>query len=407
MNRPFCGLVLVLLVFCGPGSGHGFYESQGAASSLALRGFLSGGFGLFTYPAGSAIYAAGDDRVWSGDLRLLVEKDGPEDFHLTANVLQSSRAKGPFLPGGNDLLPLDVERSSLLTWEQHDSGRARAELVVDQLYLQYRTGRLDLALGRQPVNLATTFYFRPNDFFAPFAPQTFFRNYKPGVDGVRGDFRLAELSQLTLVGVLAYDRDPAAANGWNRGPDWSETSLLLRMTRELGGFAGSLLFATVAGQTISGGSLEGEIFKRIGLRAEGHYSAAEEAGGHSCFKLALGLEKLYSNNFSWRLEYFQAGRAGSGNWSSPQLSPGHNRDYAALGLGYEFTPLLNSSFLALAGLGDDSGILSANFLYSLSDETELSTLLSLPFGEAPRPDGVGSEFGGQPRSVMLEYRAYF
>jgi hypothetical protein len=360
-----------------------------------------------TYPGAHSLYETRDDQPWSGDLRLLFEAGGDGALHLSGNLLQGSRAKPPLAPAFRTPAPLDVERSSLLTWEQHDSANSRAELLVDDLYLQYRTRRLDVAVGRQPVNLATTFYFVPNDFFAPFAPQTFFRNYKPGVDGLRADFRLAELSQLTLLGVLAYDRDGAAANGWSRGPDWSATALLLRVSRESAGFQWVLLAGTVEDRTVAGGSLQGELFRGVGLRAEGHYGVPETTDGAAgSVKLAVGLEKLYANNFSWRLEYF---RNGGGPAAVDPLAPTawRNRDYGALGLGYEFTPLLTGSFLLLTALNDASRLWSANLLYSLSNESEVSLLGALPSGARPGPTDAGSEFGRQPRLVLLEYRYYF
>ncbi|MCK4838167.1 MAG: hypothetical protein KAS94_05150 [Desulfobulbaceae bacterium] len=407
MIRASGALLLLLTILCRPGPAQGFYEYQGRESSLELSGFVGVGAGQLTYPADSNLYDVRDDQAWSGDLRLLIEAGDNDGLHLSANVLQSSRAKVPFIAAVSDLIPLDVQRSSLLTWDQHDSRRSRSELLVDNLHLQYRTSRLDLAVGRQPINLATTFYFVPNDFFAPFAPQTFFRTYKAGVDGLRADFRLAELSQLTCLGVLAYDRDGSTANGWGREPVWSETSLLIRASREMGHFEWAVLVGTVDENTISGASLQGELFNLVGLRAEGHYGAPEKAGGSSYFKLAVGLEKVYANNFSWRLEYFQNSAAGLSNVSSLPATTALNRDYGALGLGYELTPLLNGSFLVLVGFNDDSGVLSANLLYSLSDEAELSLLASVPFGDSAGPTSRGSEFASQARMILLEWRYYF
>lgn len=393
-------------VFLLPETGLGFYAYQGRDSSLEVHGFLGAGAGQFNYPVNSGLYEVGDDQAWSGDIRLLAEASFGDDLYLSTNILQTSRSKIPFVAAYNSLSPLDVARSSLFTWEQHDSRRSRSALVADNLYLQYRTERLDFSLGRQPVNLAATFYFGPNDFFAPFAPQTFFRNYKPGVDGLRVDYRLAELSQLSFLAVLSYDRDAASANGWSREPDWSGTSLLLRATREMAGFEWALLMGSVDDCTVTGGSLQGEIFKLVNLRTEGHYSAPEKSGGDSHFKLALGLEKLYANNFSWRLEYFQNSGDGRSNLSKSANTTASNHDYAALGLSYELTPLLNGSFMAMAGLNDESAVVSVNFLYSLADESELSLLFSQPSGGCSEQIYGGSEFGCQPRSLLLEYRYY-
>jgi len=405
MNR-LCTALLLLLLFCRPVPGLGFYEYRGHDTEVELRGYFGVGLGQLTYPADSTLYEVRDDRAWSSDLRLLLDADR-RNLHLSSNILQSAHSKKPYNSLVRELIPLDVERSSLLTWEQHDSGRVRSELVADSLRLQVRSRRLDLTVGRQPINLATTFYFAPNDFFAPFAPQTFFRNYKPGVDALRGDLRLAELSQLTFLGVLAYDQDISSSNGWSRKPDWSETAMLARVSGEMSGFGWALLAGTVDNSAISGASFQGEIFNGIGLRAEGHYSAPETAEGSSHYKIAAGLEKLYANNFSWRVELFRNSGGDQANGGDLPVVQSKNRNYGAIGFGWEFSPLLTGSFITLAAFDDGSQLLSGNLLYSLSDESELSAIISLPFGEKHTPLSAGSEFGNQPRQTLLEYRLYF
>ncbi|MCA1766390.1 MAG: hypothetical protein LC633_09140 [Desulfobulbaceae bacterium] len=84
-----------------------------------------------------------------------------------------------------------------------------------------------------------------------------------------------------------------------------------------------------------------------------------------------------------------------------------NRDYAALGFGWEFSPLLTGSLIGLAALDDDSRLLSGNLLYSLSNESELSLIISIPSGDSSGTTTPGSEFGNQPRLALLEYRFYF
>jgi hypothetical protein len=46
------------------------------------------------------------------------------------------------------------------------------------------------------------YYFTPNDFFASYAAQTFYRSYKPGVDAARLDWQWSELSQISLMTVV-------------------------------------------------------------------------------------------------------------------------------------------------------------------------------------------------------------
>ena len=128
-----------------------------------------------------------------------------EKLGFELNIFQAYIPEA-LLSQGNLASFLDVERSSALSWNLKDG--AYAPLAIDRLNARITYNRLDFILGRQPINLATTYYFTPNDFFAPFAAQSFYRLYKPGVDAARAEVRLGDLSQLSLVSVLGYNRDP-------------------------------------------------------------------------------------------------------------------------------------------------------------------------------------------------------
>lgn len=367
------------------------------AWGVELGGFASLGGGQATYPRDSDLYTSREDWPWFASFRLLAEVgDGP--LHLTANILESAAALPPMASSLTEQMGKEVERSSALTWEQHDSSASRAALGADVMNLQYRGTALDVNLGRQPVSLATTFYFVPNDLFAPFAAHSFFRTYRPGVDGLRADLRLAPLSQLTVLAVLAYAPDSDSANGWSRGPEWSRTALLAGYNREWRGFGWSLLGGTFSDRTLVGGGLQGELFDWLGVRAEGHYALEERSGAGEGGRFAVGIEHRHADNFDWQLEYYYNGYCNG-------AATYQDRYYAALGMGYQFTPLLTGGLVALADLSDGSQLLSANLLYSLSDEAELALTVVLPRGR--QPAGAGPGFGSQPRQLLLEYRINF
>lgn len=136
------------------------------------------------------------------------------------------------------------------------------------------------------------FYFTPNDFFAPFAPRSFYRIYRPGVDAVRFERRLANLSQLTLVGVLGYERDPESDSGWSRSPAWDRTSVLGRYIVDTAGFEWGVLGGLVRDSPVAGASLQGELWQWLGLRAEGHYldSRQDERGRE--LTVSVGLDTI-------------------------------------------------------------------------------------------------------------------
>ncbi len=218
---------------------------------------------------------------------------------------------------------------------------------------------------------------------------------------MRADLRLAPLSQLTLLGVLAYQPDAASANGWSRAPDWGKTSLLARFTADRGGFGWGILGGTVRDRSLAGGSLQGQLFDWLGVRAEGHYAWGEEDGVANGGGVALGIEHNYPNNASWRLEYFYNGYPPAG------LTGYNDHNYTALGFGWQFDPLLTGNLVGLLDLDDSSRLLAAYLLYSLSNESELALTGTLSFGTRPDQVSAGSEFGRQPRELLLEYRVYF
>ena len=187
-------LLLAILLLSQPAAA--FYNWRGEQAELELRGVTRFYATQQQNPSPNLIYQQENETHWAALARLLVDGRLGSHFTLTGNLLE---AAGSVV--AESLTPaFDTQRSSALYQSQHDTGNVRAFLVVDSLAGQWTTSHLDLTVGRQPVNLATTFYFAPNDFFAPFAAQEVYRVYKPGVDAARAEIRLGNLSQLTLLG---------------------------------------------------------------------------------------------------------------------------------------------------------------------------------------------------------------
>ncbi len=384
-----------------------FYE----ANNLEIKTFLSTAVGQLVYPQGNFIYNDHTDINWSTDLRVITKGEFNKDSHFELNIIEHIQSQPPLKIVANTPVA-GTGRSGLFTWEQHTSLNSRAELAIDTAYLQKQSPHFDLTLGRQPINLASTFYFTPNDFFKPFAAQTFYRIYKSGVDAIRAEIGLTNLSQLTLLAVLSYDYQ--ARNDWSNGPNWSETSFLAKLTHNNELLEWSFLGGTVDKYTVAGGSLQGELFNWLGIRAEGHYGEAETASQPDYYQIAAGIEHFHDNSIFWRLEYlYNKGGVTSIQEASQQLQNGMSaskylgKHYGALGISYEFTPLLSGNTLAMINLSDDSHLFSVNLVYSTSDEAEVSATLTLPGGDKPDMQQLGSEFGSQPSSLSCVYRVYF
>ncbi|MFZ5774522.1 MAG: hypothetical protein ACOY3Z_03440 [Thermodesulfobacteriota bacterium] len=380
-------------------------EAAGDTAAPSLRGFTSLSVGWSDPGAPSPLTGHDREFPWNLDQRLLAEARPSERSRIEANLLQNLRHTSH---------AAGVERSSLLAWQQHRGEAGEASLTADSLNARWQSGDTEVTLGRQPISLATTFLFSPNDLFAPFSAQTFYRVYKPGVDAIRSETRLANLSQLTLLGVLGYDGDPSSANGWSQEPEWSRASLLGRFVREEGGFAWGLMAGTAGDHRITGGSLSGELFDWLGIRLEGHYAAPEREGVAGGTEFCLGIEHRFESSLFLRLEHFLHGQGYDAveeinrELALDTLRQGLlGKSYSGFGAGYEFSPLVTGEFIALTNWSDHSGLISANLTRSLSDEAELAATLTLPFGDKPEPGGIGSEFGQAGATFLLEFRTYY
>jgi len=399
------------MLYLFPATGHAFAEWQSEEGSVSLRGFTGLGGGYSRNPEAATFYDRREDLLWDLDQRLLLAANYRENSRFDLNVLQNLRATPN---SGLDARQAGTERSGLLSWQQHASTNSEASLSVDTAAFHYVQENIEWSLGRQPVNLATTTYFSPNDFFAPFAAQTFYRVYKPGVDSARAEVRLGNLAQLSLVGMLGYSPESATDTDWRNRPDWSRNSLLARVAINRNDWEWGLLGGTVREHRITGGSLQGELFDWLGVRAEGHYAAPEREGVAGGAEVSVGIEHRFANSLELRLEQFHHGQGYSSREALNQALAAGNlregytgRDYTALGVSYEFSPLLTGQALLLVNWSDHSQLLSLNGVYSLSDEAELAVTLSLPKGKRPENGSVGSEFGLVPITLACAFRVYY
>jgi len=358
-----------------------------------------------------ALFDSRDDLLWDLEQRFLVTAKHRENARFDLNLLENIRATPNSALGTR---PAGVERSGLLSWQQHAGGNSEASLSVDTAAFHYVQRNIEWSIGRQPVNLATTMFFSPNDFFGPFAAQTFFRAYKPGVDSGRAEVRLGNLAQLSLIGVLGYSPESTVDTDWRNRPDWSRNSLLARLVVNRHDWEWGLLGGSVRMHRIIGGSLSGELFDWLGIRAEGHYADPEQDGISGGAEVSVGFEHRFADSLELRLEQFHHGQGHASSEALNQavaagsLGQGNTgRDYTALGASYEFSPLLFGQAVLIANWSDHSQLLSFNGVYSLSDEAELAVTLLLPRGEKIEAGSIASEFGLVPVSLVCTFRVYY
>lgn len=313
-------------------------------------------------------------------------------------------------------------RTAALRWTQAEDD-VSAFLELDRAAVRLSFAPVDLTVGRQPVNLATATLFTPNDFFAPFAAQAFFRVYKPGVDAAHVNLELGPFTYLAAYAVLGYDRQSRLGLVTEPKADdrvsLSQSSLLGRAVTSVGDFELSLLGGVVADRVVLGGGLQGELFEWLGVRAEGHGKLDEGPDEDRELLASVGVEHRFESSLFVVVEYYFNGAGASdpddyvatlrrGLGDLPYLG----QHQLGAGASYEITPLLAGNLRVLTNLVDGSLLLAGYAEYSLLDDAELAVSLSAPIGEGPAnlesvsPE-VPTEYGLYPFSASVELRAYF
>ncbi|MDF1589703.1 MAG: hypothetical protein P1P93_11280 [Gammaproteobacteria bacterium] len=394
---------------CFPSASQAFYQVQNDDVAIELRGLVRA-IGIAANNPNDVVLFEHDKILTGGGFGRLMLDIQTSEFSIEAHAVQSYIEPALRTGGSRFSSGFEIERSDALHWRfagQH------ADLVVDRLNVQFSSDNLTIKLGRQPINLASTYYFTPNDFFAPFAAQTFYRTHKPGVDSARLDWQWGELSQLSLYTVLNYPLDNNHSADRQTSPDWSETSVLARASTLTDTFEWAVLFGKDHGDDIVGIDFQGELFDWLGVRGEGHLRFPDEQSQSRDVKFSLGLEHRFESSLTLRLEQFYQ-RSGASNAQSysrtTQISNGTfylARNYTALGTRYEFSPLFNGDIVYLYNHNDQSSLVALYATYSLSDESELSMGANIAIGQQPQNGTVQSEFGSYSKSINVEYRIYF
>ncbi len=371
-------LACILLATSSPA--FAFYESD----TMDLRGFVQAG----------GVIAEGRDHTYNWDPvgavtgRFLVDARFKNNFRVELHAVEIYTTQS--ISSGQ---LVSAERSPALEHDfTHDLNKD-IRLTIDRLNLKGSFDRVDFALGRQPINLATVFYFTPNDFFAPFTPGTFFRVYKAGVDAARVDIHVTDLSQLSFIGVLGYPPDKATANGFGKTPDTGRGSLLTHLSITGLGWEWVGLAGPIQDRSVFGAALQGEPFEGLGFRAEGHY--AKPTHGNPYSRMAVDLEHRFENGLTVRIEQYYNGE------DPIRASLFSAENYTALGLGHPITPLFSAEGIVFVNGDDGSSLSSLYAVYSLSDETEWAGSLSIPIANDSQ------EFGNALYTLSVELRHYF
>ena len=339
---------------------------------------------------------------YSADLRLLWRQDLGAGFRLVVDHTTLVNGGDSFAAAALnnsatlDQTPMDDDaRVADLTWEIEDGDRHRSLHRFDRLALQYRGGNWAVTVGRQAVSWGSGLVFQPLDLFSPFAPTTVDRDYKAGDDLLLVERVFDGGSDVQFLAVGRRNRDGDITS--NAGSFAIKGRTFLG-AQELEAVVGRHYRDDVLGLTVKfpiGGALvrtdvlvtrldDGEDFYSGIVNMDYSFMLAQRNAYVfvEYFHNDFGVSRLPDNPLQLPLPLVD------------RLSRGElfnlMRNYAAVGLNYEWHPLVTQTLTVITNLHDSSSIVQTQVNYEPGDHQRLEAGWVQPTGRA------GDEFGGVP-----------
>jgi hypothetical protein len=326
--------------------------------------------------------------------------------------LAATTISGIGLAGGGLASPAtgarDLPQAVDLSWSAADGPGHTIEGRMDRLSLRVRQPRFHLTAGRQAITFGRAYFFTPLDLVAPFSPVVVDREYKPGIDAVRGDYFFGVGGQVTAV--AAY------AGGW----DTAGLIFAGQAGTVLGGWDVALFGAAVQRDAVVGAKSAGAIGP-VAVRAEG--TLTFPSGDDTPFvRAVVGADHLLA---AGRLHLFgelyvqTVGAADPADYLLFAMSERVQRAelwtlgryYAAASARYELNPLLHASVFAVANLGDPSVLFGPGLSWSVADAARVEAGAYVAAGGRPEVEAFAlvprSEFGLFPTTAYVALMTYF
>jgi hypothetical protein len=259
--------------------------------------------------------------------------------------------------------------------------------------------------------------FQPLDFVNPFSPIAIDKDYKTGDDMLYGQWLVGEKDDLQAI--LLPRRDPDTHH-----VESDQSTYAIKFRARLAGVDVDLLAARHFSENLAGVG----VVKSIGgavWRLDASFTNLDNAD--SATSLVTNLDYSWTwggKNVYGYVEYFRSGvgETDRANYAAPgtdlsaRIARGElftlARDYAALGLQVEITPLFNLYTNLIANLNDGSIYLQLRGVYDWQQDVQLMAGVNFPSGDR------GTEYGGVPvagssvfvstgKSVYLRGAVYF
>jgi len=292
-------------------------------------------------------------------------------------------------------LPDDRTRLLDLTDDFIDENRSAAVHRLDRLAVGYTNGTATLRLGRQAVSWGNGLAFQVMDFVNPFSPIAIDKDYKTGEDMLYGQWQWGAAGD--VQGMALPRRDPLT-----RQLDAEQASYALKGHIRTTALELDLLAARHYDQDLLSVGLVRSVGGAVWRTDVLHTELPDRRGEWSYLTNLDYSWVLFGKNMYGFVEYFRNAFGASRNeaYLTPdpellkRLARGElytlARDYTALGLQVEWTPLVNVFATAIGNLNDGSKLLQLRGVWDIRQNLVGQVGATVPIGNR------GTEYGGVP-----------
>jgi|GEM_PF-406969 len=287
---------------------------------------------------------------------------------------------------------------------------------LDRALIALHAGRAEIRVGRQAVGWGRGLFFGAVDFFSPFSPLEIDREWRRGVDAVRGTVPVTDLVSLDLVAAFGETSETSAFLARLHGyagnldgeivvgrraeddvyavtasfPLWDAEvhgEAALVQTPEPMADGGAFGRDDLVAVSVAGGSYNVDVGRGLYLVAEHHYS------GFGVKRVGEASERLLAPVFLGRVLRGDTRILG--------------RHAAVLQATYGAGEVRPLTLTWLFSPADGSGVLSPAVSWLFSDNLTLLAHGYIPYGRRTDAGALRSEYGGTPAGGLLQMTFYY
>ena len=347
----------------------------------------------------------------------------PADW-LAAQIAYEHRARttseGAGAGGGASLLPAELPMPYRVAQGDDElvgigsTFSYRHEL--DRALVSASLGRVDVTAGRQAIGWGRGLVFGAVDVFAPFSALESDREWRRGIDALRVRTPITDLVSVDAVAALGESAEESAFIGRVHGYMGNVDGELMLGSRCEDGFYGASLSFPVLDAELHG---EGAVFvSPEPLSTGGSFGSEDVAvkavvGGSRTVDLAGGLMVVAEYHYSGfgATDIKEVTDHFSDDALVERFARGDaqilGRHACALQLSYGFAGLTPLSATWVMSPVDGSGVVTPSFVWIFSDSVTLTASAYFSHGEAPDGHRIMSEYGGTPRSALIQISFYY